>query len=233
MTYPKVNIPKGHEIVLQQLKEQIESGKLAPGQRLPSVVELAAQFGVGRSTLREALSALKAMGWLSIQHGGGTFVSQTLPDSGEKFDLFEKAQSVQELLQVRKIMETGTTALAAKQRNADDLAIMASILTRMEEHVGDEEISEQADVEFHLMIARAAHNSLATGLMESLSSRIQATMKDTRLLWFFSEHASARQLMMEHRLIYQAILEQNETLAAERMKQHLEKVEQTVHKQLE
>ena len=218
VNYEKVKVQKSHEVVLEHIKKQIISGQLSVGQKLPSVVDFAEMFGVGRSTMREALSALKAMGWLHIQHGGGTYVSESLPLQADEADLFQKADSIQELLQIRIILETGSVGLAAKNRSSDDLIQLQSILDRMQNHMSDMAASEQADVDFHMMIARATHNSLIVQLMESLSSKMHSMMRDTRKLWFFSEHSSAAQLIEEHQQIYQHILLQNEALAIDTMK---------------
>ncbi len=231
MNYEKVKVQKSHEIVLEHIKRQIISGQLTVGQKLPSVVDFAELFGVGRSTMREALSALKAMGWLNIQHGGGTYVSTSLPLQTDD-DLFQKAESIQELLQIRIILETGSAGLAAKNRSSEDLIQLQAILEQMQINISDEVISEQADVDFHVMIAKATHNSLIIQLMESLSSRIHSMMKDTRKLWFFSEQQSSLRLIEEHQVIYRYILEQNDTLAVEQMRQHIEKVERRLTKAL-
>lgn len=231
MEYEKVKVQKSHEVVLEHIKQQIISGQLTAGQKLPSVVDFAELFGVGRSTMREALSALKAMGWLDIQHGGGTYVSATLPLQTDD-DLFQKAESIQELLQIRIILETGSAGLAAENRSSEDLIQLQSILDQMQSNTSDEVLSEQADVDFHVMIAKATHNSLIIQLMESLSSKIHSMMKDTRKLWFFSEQQSSLRLIEEHQAIYQHILEQNETLAVEQMRQHIEKVERILTKAL-
>lgn len=232
MEYKKVKVQKSHEVVLEHIKQQIITGQLSVGQKLPSVVDFAELFGVGRSTMREALSALKAMGWLDIQHGGGTYVSAILPFQADDDDLFQKAESIQELLQIRIILETGSAGLAAKNRNSEDLNQLQSILDQMQNNMSDEIASEQADVDFHVTIAKATHNSLIIQLMESLSSKIHSMMRDTRKLWFFSEQSSSLQLIQEHQEIYKYILEQNETLAMERVRQHIEKVERILIKAL-
>ncbi len=64
MRQMKIETPKGHELVAEDILRRIREGEWQPGLRLPSVVELAEAYGVGRSTIREAASALKAMGWL-------------------------------------------------------------------------------------------------------------------------------------------------------------------------
>jgi GntR family transcriptional repressor for pyruvate dehydrogenase complex len=98
---------------MHQIKQQILAGGYAPAAKLPTVVELAASFEVGRSTIRDALSALKAMGWVDIRHGGGTFVSKILPNEIGKAHggLFYKTESFQEVLEVRKFIEVGCATL--------------------------------------------------------------------------------------------------------------------------
>jgi GntR family transcriptional repressor for pyruvate dehydrogenase complex len=229
----KITLQKSPELVIAHIREQIDKGIWHPGQKLPSVVDLALSFGVGRSTVREALSALKAMGWLDIRHGGGTYISSEPPTSANEInDWFHRAKSLQEILEVRKVLETGNAALAAKHRNRADLEQLEQTLIRMEETLQDETLGEQADTLFHLQIARATQNTLLIQLMESLSRHIQETMSDTRRLWFFEEQATASRLLSEHRKIFQAIKEQDEALATELMKKHLLKVEKVLKKQL-
>ncbi|MFC4775762.1 FadR/GntR family transcriptional regulator [Paenibacillus sp. GCM10023252] len=229
MAFQQIKTPKGSEIVLQQIKQQIAAGVYAPGTKLPTVVDLAASFAVGRSTVREALSALKAMGWVTIRHGGGTFVSTVLPPAAEDTgDLFQSAKLLQEVLEVRKFIEAGCAALAAARRTEEDLAELKHTLQRMDEALGDETASEEADLQFHLAIARAAHNTLFLSMMESLTDRLKESMRESRQLWFFAERASAEQLLLEHQEILAAIAAQDAELAVARMMNHLMKVEQVI-----
>jgi GntR family transcriptional repressor for pyruvate dehydrogenase complex len=232
MSFQQIKPQKGSEIVMNQIKEQILSGAYPPGAKLPTVVELAASFEVGRSTVREALSALKAMGWVDIRHGGGTFVSKILPNelSEDKGGFFYKTESFQEVLEVRKFIEVGCATLAAERRTEADLAELASILSQMEAALGNEELSEQADISFHLYIAKASHNSLFVDMMESISQRLQESMRESRRLWFFAERASAELLLQEHREIYQAIKDMHVELASAKMMQHILKVDHVVHR---
>lgn len=230
----KVETEKGHEIVKRLILSQIEEGELVPGQKLPSVVDLSAQFGVGRSTIREALSALKAMGYVDVRHGGGTFIRTELPSvsGSEGKDPFSGAESVLEILEVRKVLETGTAALAATRRSDDDLAHMQSILVRMESALKSDDTneSEQADVAFHSAIAAASHNSLLIALMDSLTHRLTETIGKTRELWFFEDRSSSERLLEEHKNIFASIQMQNAELAASLIEAHLTKVEKVLKK---
>ncbi|NOU90896.1 FCD domain-containing protein [Paenibacillus sp. LMG 31460] len=228
MTFQQIRPQKGSEIVLQQIKMQIETGTYAPGSKLPTVVELAASFQVGRSTVREALSGLKAMGWVDIRHGGGTFVTNPLPIDSSS--LFDQGQTLQEVQEVRRFIEAGCASLAASRRTEGNLTALRQILSTMEASLENEEESEQADIRFHLEIAKASHNSLMIGMMESLTERLQQSMKASRRLWFFAERASAEKLLQEHRDIVDAIETKDEQLAAEKMSQHIHKVDQVIQK---
>lgn len=232
MAFDPVKPLKGYELVKNQIEAGILEGRFAPGEKLASVVDLASSFGVGRSTIREALSALKAMGFVEIRQGGGTYVSAVLPSdgAGESVSMFANAQSIRELLEVRTILETGCAALAARHRTADDLKAIADVLRQMEEHLNDEEKGEEADVRFHLLLARASRNSLLIPMMESLSQRLHESMKETRRLWFYGESGEARRLLQEHTDIYEAVRERDETKAFGAMAAHLNKVESVLRR---
>lgn len=223
----KVETEKGHEIVKRMILSQIEEGTLQPGERLPSVVDLATAYGVGRSTIREALSALKATGWIDVKHGGGTFVSKTLPTlQADMKDPFAEADDLIELLEVRIWLESGAAVSAAERRTPQDLTTLQQIVHRMELALqqDDTALSEQADIDFHLAIANASHNQLLNSLMSSLSSKLTETIGKSRQLWFFEDKSSASQLLKEHQMIYEAIAEQDGKRASQLITAHLRKV---------
>jgi len=227
----KVETEKGHEIVQRVILSQIEDGSLQPGQKLPSVVDLSTSFGVGRSTIREAISALKAMGWIDVKHGGGTFVSKVLPTlQSNSRDPFEEADSIKEILEVRIWLESGSASLAAEHRNDADVARLQHIISSMQRAVelDDTQMSEQADIDFHLAIASASHNELLNTLMTSLTSKLTETMGKTRQLWFFEDKSSSTLLLNEHREISDAIIAQDQALASKLMQTHLQKVEKVL-----
>lgn len=224
---------KSYEWVMNDLKRQLDRGDLRAGDRLPSVVELAEQYGVGRSTIREALSALKAMGLLDIRQGGGTFVkeppaapphpSRLAPDSW-----VDRAENLRHLLEVRRILESGCAALAALHRTKDDLRLLEETLAGMKANLHDEIYGEQADVRFHQQVAAATHNPVMMELMGSLAQKLHESMKDTRALWFYAERSSAERLLREHADIVEAIARQDAAQASARMEAHIVKVEQVL-----
>ncbi|PLT44302.1 Transcriptional regulator, GntR family [Paenibacillus pasadenensis] len=224
----KITSAKNHELVAGHMLEQIQSGAWQPGQRLPSVVELAEQYGVGRSTIREATSALKATGWLDVRHGGGTFVKAVLPsDPRHGADmLFESAGSLAELLEVRRALEAGAVRLAALRRGEPELARLREAFAQMRQalELGDTAAGERADTAFHMAIAGAAGNPLLAGMMESLADRFEATIRQTRELRFYREPGTAERLLEEHAGILDAIERGDASLAERRLTAHLDGV---------
>lgn len=228
----KIETQKGHEIVSRHIRSQLESGELAPGQKLPSLEKLAAAYGVGRSTIREAISALKAMGWLDVRHGGGTYAAKTLPPAElpAALRLAQGAEAVMEILEVRKVLERGTAELAAVKRSEADLERLRGILARMQQalEADDAADGERADLAFHQAIAAASGNPVLNQLMDSISQRLSETIGRTRELWFYQEQAEASRLLEEHRGIYEAIAARDAAGAEARIGAHLSKVEKVL-----
>jgi GntR family transcriptional repressor for pyruvate dehydrogenase complex len=232
MRQMKIETPKGHELVAEDILRRIREGEWQPGHRLPSVVELAEAYGVGRSTVREAASALKAMGWLDVRHGGGTFVKEELPNEAKSGTerLFQGAASLIELLEVRRTLEIGAVSLAAERRTPEDIAKLRKLIETMESCLerNDTSEGERADADFHMAIAEASGNSLFVQLMESLSDRFAGSIRQTRELWFYREKATASRLLDEHRQIFEAIENRDKRRATELVSEHLSKVEQVL-----
>ncbi len=232
----RIETPKGHELVAERIIRRIQDGEWQTGQRLPSVVQLAEAYGVGRSTIREAVSALKAMGWLDVRQGGGTFVKSVLPTDAKNASdhLFQGADSLVELLEVRKSLEIGAASLAAERRSPIHLSRLRELLDLMELSLDRDDTSEgeRADTEFHMAIAAASGNSLFMQLMESIADRFAGSIRQTRELWFYQEKATAARLFNEHRLIYEAIERQDKHMAAELISDHLSKVERLLREVL-
>lgn len=231
MTFEKVRTQKIYEVVADRIEQMIIDKKIMPGEKLPSVQSLADNFSVGRSAVREALSALRAKGFVEMRQGEGTFVCEyndkLLSQAIATATLMNK-QQIQELLEVRKSLEVGAAGLAALRRTAAGLTSMKEHLDTMAENIHDQAISEQADVDFHLAIAKTSGNNMLSELMQVIAGAMAATIRDTRQLWLFSDASSAQQLLQDHRNIYQAIADGDRVRAEETMFRHLDKVDQMV-----
>jgi GntR family transcriptional repressor for pyruvate dehydrogenase complex len=229
----KISSRKIYEVIADKIKEQILSGALKPGEKLPSTKELAEKFQVGRSTLREALSALKAMGLLEIHQGEGSFV-RSIDSNHLNLPVFDSLlmsrETVVELIEARKALEISNAALAAEKRTRDDLAKLEEILHNMELFLGDEAESERSDMLFHLTLANSTHNSLMIRMIDSISTQMQTAIRETRRLEMYSVKTVSKQLWQEHKAIFEAVREQNADDAQLAMKRHLFHVEQVLLK---
>ena len=160
------------EEVSSLIREQINDGKLTKGEKLPTEPELMKLFGVGRSTVREAIKMLVNMGYLSVQQGRGTFV-ESVTETNEPFHQRLKRADIQELREVRDIIEAPIARLAAQRRTKTDLENMKRhIQERGEAAKSFRRIqfsSISVDINFHNSIARATHNEILSELYHSMT----------------------------------------------------------------
>ena len=233
--YKKITTKKKYEEICEILHEKIMSGELKEGDRLDSVEHLAEQLNVSRSAVREALASLKAMGLIEIKQGSGTYVKQ-MPEQLD-FQLSATFQANQQhvphLLELRKIIEVGTVASAARNRTQQDIEKMQLLLNKMKNAQGDGEIGEQADFEFHRTIAIASQNPLLANLLDQVAGLTIEIMRETRKLSLFSKQTTLERLYEDHMQIFLAIKQQNPELAELAMYSHLSNVEKILTKYME
>lgn len=229
--YKQIKPKKIYEEVAEAILHMIQTGQLKPGDKLDSVQQLAENFQVGRAAIREALTALRAMGLIEMRQGEGTYVREFDPAMLSfpiSTAILMSKEDVAHLLEVRKLLEVGAAGLAALKRTEEDLRAMQSALTQMREVIGDEELGEKADFLFHMAIAEATKNPLLVSLMNNVSGMMMETMRETRRIWLFAKQATTQQLLEDHIAIFEAIRDQNAELAQERMKEHLGHVEKVL-----
>lgn len=152
--------------LFDQLRQQILSGRLAPGRRLPSEREIGEAFGVGRTTVREAIGGLVSAGF--VERDGRALVVRD-PDSvgplALGFATVASRESVQQVYEVRKLVEVHAIRLAAVNRTTDDLRNLHEKLARMD--TDDAQAYHAADPEFHAAIAKASGNEVLYQLFQS------------------------------------------------------------------
>ncbi len=149
--------------VTRELRQMILDGAVPPGGFLPPRKDLAVQFGVGLSTIQEAIQALTAVGMLESRPGKGTWVRPDALDTLIHPSMVENRLGELDARQVydaRRVIEVGLTELAAQRATAEDVARIQRALQAMEAAMDDDEAFVEADLEFHLAVARAGHNYL-------------------------------------------------------------------------
>jgi DNA-binding FadR family transcriptional regulator len=148
------------QVVAHQLLALIRAGSLSPGQQLPSEAELKERFGVGRSTVREALNGLVLIGAIEVRHGQGAFVLPGQTSMADKVDEAVRTAVTHELLEAREAIELVIARLAAERATEEDLRALRDLLDAAETRVRATGAAVEEGARFHLLIAEAAHNDV-------------------------------------------------------------------------
>ncbi|MCL5780863.1 MAG: FadR family transcriptional regulator [Firmicutes bacterium] len=227
MDFKPIKPKKIYEEIVEQIKEMIVRGELNPGDKLIPERELADRLQVGRSAVREAYRTLEAIGIIDIRPGEGTFVreigTKSMTDIMSLAVLTGK-DTLFELLELRKIIETEASSLAALRRTKEDLNNMKYWLDKMNEDINRGSLGDLSDLKFHYAITDAAHNSLLMRLMNSISETMIKEMKNVREKLYLTP-GTPKRLYEQHVIIYQAILNGDEKEARDAMMNHLINVE--------
>lgn len=221
------------DVVSKQIQGMIVERQLMPNDRLPAERDLAEQLGVSRTVVREAVRSLTAKGLLEVVRGrGGTVVrSPTAATMSEMMALFlrgdERALDYENLIEVRRVLETAIAGIAAERRTPEDLREMQVILDETLKIGNDREAFVKWDMEFHKALARATHNRLFSLLLESVNE----LMVEMRRLAFRTHGAPARSYRY-HSAIFAQISAKKPDGAREAMRDHLVEAEVTLRKAL-
>jgi GntR family transcriptional regulator, transcriptional repressor for pyruvate dehydrogenase complex len=220
------------ERVTEQIKNIIVSGSLQLGDRLPPERELARQFGVSRTVIREAVRSLTAQGLLEVRAGSGSVISNpSAKVIAESMALFLRVGrhdlDYRKILEVRRLLEVEIAGLAAERHTPQDLALLADILEE-NVHIGDDQDRWiQNDITFHAGLADATKNELFALMLDSM----REIMVGVRRLGFTIANASERTLRY-HSAIYEEVKLGNAEGARAAMRAHLIEAESTMRQAL-
>ncbi|HBF29193.1 FCD domain-containing protein [Rhizobium sp.] len=220
----------------EEIERMIVDGGLETGARLPSERQLAIDFGVSRSSLREAIQKLISRGRLISRRGGGTYVSQPsiAPLMRDAFDplkalVGEWPEYWQDVMEIRKSLEGDAAFYAAERANDEDKARLKIELSRVSFPSPAQSATPlaRADVEFHMSIAHASHNAVLIQVMAGLFGLMEQSISHS-LEGLYRLPSTVAALERQHAAIIEAILtgraEQARTAALE----HLEFVERSL-----
>jgi GntR family transcriptional repressor for pyruvate dehydrogenase complex len=205
------------EAVAEQLIEAIRD--LPPGTRMPSERELTKRLEVGRSTVREALNGLALLGFVEIRHGQGAFVvdrSEPVNEPGSLGAALERGIT-REFIEARLAVEVEVARLAARRRSDEDLEQLQEALAEQERRlVGQVDALIDHAANFNVVLAEAAHNEVFVALVQSFVGMMVERGDRLYAIEGFPEWD-----LGEHRGLYEAVRDQDEELAGERMRTHI------------
>ena len=222
------------DAVIEEIKRMIQSGELKEGQKLPNQNVFAAQLGVSRTSLREALNTLTRLGITEQRPGYGTVLRSRMPAifvDHVNPPLISDKQATIELIEVRRFVETGTAELSVKNIKPDQIKEMDSLIQEMHRSLKEERIDDYIgfDLAFHYLIAKASHNRFLINIFITIRGFLEQYMRESfRVMpWML-----ARSLKF-HQNIYQAIKNQNLSKAVWHMRQHILDVQKAIQQYYE
>jgi DNA-binding FadR family transcriptional regulator len=216
-----MQVPKASEVLANELRESILSGKFPEGTVLPTERDMVAQTQMSRTTVREALRILEVQGLVRIRTGrsGGAFVQRPDGDSvANSVSLLIRGRQIRmaALLEAREGVEPVCARLAAKYRTDEDLERLAAANVAIAAD-GPLEDFLQANVDWHIAVATASHNELLTGFMVALSRAIYASTDNQA----FVDTEIRRTAVQAHLRITDAIRDGDVDAALRRMTRHV------------
>jgi len=221
-TNPYSPIPRANltEEIIKRILNVITELGMKPGDKLPTERELVTRFAVGRSSIREAIKILNAIGVVRIVPGAGMFVGNgnlSLLAKPLSLSFLMGGRGTVELIEARRLLEMELAGLAAERASAEEVAAMKEALSEIRSHQEEVERYTEADIRFHLAVARGAHNEVLFDLLETLQHIIRN--------WIFKniqEFEGLPSSLHEHVPIFDAIRAHDSMGARAAMKEHLE-----------
>jgi len=216
---------------IEKIKGMIVSGALRPGDRLPKESELAAELGLSRNSLREAVRALSLIRILDVRQGDGTYVTsldpQLLLEAMSFVVDFHRDDTVLEFLAVRRILEPAATAMAAAHIGEEQLDELTAQLDKLGASPSVEELVA-CDLEFHRAIVSSSGNSVLCSLLDGLSGPTTRA----RIWRGLTQEDAVSRTLHEHRAILAALRDRDAEAARSWATVHIASVEQWLRSSL-
>lgn len=206
--------------VVEHVRRLIEQGQLHPGDRLPPERDLAVEMGVSRPSLRSGLQQLGAMGVVVPRQGAGTFVSDGPPklENGSlRFLAALHGFTRDDMFEARRVMEVGSSGLAAERASPEQLSVMAEEVAGMFASLDDPQAFLLHDIQFHRAVAAGSGNPVLATLIDTVAGMVYETRRLT-----VERARDLRQSAEMHRRIYRAVKARDAELARREMSEHLD-----------
>jgi GntR family transcriptional repressor for pyruvate dehydrogenase complex len=222
------------ERIVAEIRTLIDTGRISPGDRLPSERDLAHMLNVSRASLREALRRLAAMGLVDIRWGQGVFVrSADLNFVLEHMAPFMlRHGNITDLYEMRRLLEVQASGWAAERATSDERAELRSLTdeasARQELLSANAEVARDFDQRYHNLIAKLSHNQVLMRIMVGLLDLLAEVRGRS-----FAVPGRALRSLEEHSLITSAIVVGDVDAAREHMLRHLQRAEATVRSTFE
>jgi len=215
--------------VIEEIKRMIDVGELKEGDKLPNQLEFAAQLGVSRPSLREALHTLTLIGAIEQRPGLGTVIksaNSTLWAEPLSPPLVSDAQASLELVEARRFIEVGVVELAVNNATGKDIQKMAKLIDDMTKALKEErpKAYSELDMAFHHQIAGASHNRFMVHMFVTIRGLMEQFIRET----FTVIPGLLERSLKFHIGVYENIKERNSAKAVKNMKNHILDIEKAL-----
>ncbi len=218
-----INKTRLYQEAVWRIKELIAEGYYKPGSKLPSNRELAKRLSVSRAVISEALTILNVMGLIDIKPGSGTYVAD-LTNNGVKAELLDyilstKKWMIEDLTELRLIIEPDIARLAAERREDKDIQKMKDIIEQMKRKVEAGELGVDESMNFHLYLVRTAQNEIILRIMLLLQILLKQSREESLL-----RKERPQKAIREHEKILDAVIKRDGKEAQRMMELHLQNI---------
>lgn len=228
----KLQVPRISDAVAASLEKRILEGSLKPGDRLPPERELAAELGVSRPSLREAIQKLASKGMLQSRQGGGTYVTDRLEASFSdpwQAMMGSHPNLREDLLEFRRMLEGQAAEWAAERATEADLQRLERAFAEMNEAFARDDLERRSttDIAFHQAVGEAAHNALighlSAALLRLMHDNIRLNLGELKTI-----PSATALLANQHAAIFTAIRERRPAEARAAAETHIDFVSETL-----
>lgn len=221
--FREIKNTKVFEQVIEQIKEIIQNGELKCGDQLPSERDLCEQLHVSRTSVREALRSLEMLGIIECRQGEGNFIRESFEDSllePISITFMLHGSKTNEILELRKIIEPETAALAARNISAAELQEIKELILLLNRE-DDSEKSAEIDKKIHYKIVRASGNGLVINVMYAVSNLVDRYIEAV-VANLFQTPENKSIVKEQHEAVVREIEAHDAAKAAAAMRKHLE-----------
>lgn len=204
--------------VVDRLIKIVINENLKPGDKLPTERELVSRLSISRSSLREAVKTLCAVGALEVKRGSGIYVGcgdTSILAKPLAWSLILSQSSVDQAIEARSVIEVTLAGWAAERRTDEDLLAINELLEKLEANADDRDAYVEFDLQFHFAIAKAAKNTMIFQVFNIFQQLLRVWMATT-----YQETKGAKVSMVAHRQLFEAIRSKNAEAAREIMHHH-------------
>ena len=193
-------------VLIERIQEALINRELKPGDYLPSETELTKNLGIGKSSVREAIKMLQAIGVVEVKRGQGTVLREHLGDdfiNSMIFQLILENGHTEDILDLRIMFEPAYSAMAMERATEEDIERIGRTIERLENAIGNGNPKAEDDLAFHLAILHTTHNPFVIRIGETILQLFKASIS-------FSMKTIPEIALRDHKRIFKAFCEKNE-----------------------